>query len=53
MNKAVLWLSISDRYIDFSKGIIDITSIVFLISFALVFIFLTVRVLEHKRWSQG
>jgi ABC-2 type transport system permease protein len=53
MNKAFLWLSISDRYGDFNKGIIDLTSILFMISYAAVFIFLTVRVIEHKRWSQG
>lgn len=53
MNKAFMWLSISDRYGDFNKGIIDLTSILFMISYAAVFIFLTVRVIEHKRWSQG
>ncbi|MCX7773080.1 MAG: ABC transporter permease [Clostridia bacterium] len=53
LNKALLWLSISERYDDFGKGIIDLTSVVFMLSFTAVFIFLTVRVLEHKRWSQG
>lgn len=53
MNKAILSLSISDRYEDFIRGIIDITSIVFMICYAAVFIFLTIRVIEHKRWSQG
>lgn len=53
LNKAFLWLSISNRYVDFNKGIIDLTSIVFMISYAAVFILLTVRIIEHKRWSQG
>lgn len=53
VNKAILWLSITDRYGDFSKGIIDLTSIVFMICYAAVFLILTVRVIEHKRWSQG
>jgi len=47
------WLSINDRYTDFMNGIIDITSIVFMISLAAIFIYLTVRVIERKRWSQG
>lgn len=47
------WLSVMERYYDFTNGIIDLTSIVFMLSFAIVFIFLTVRVIERKRWSQG
>lgn len=53
ISKVLSWLSINTRYNDFSVGIIDLTSIVFMISFTAVFIFLTVRVIEHKRWSQG
>ena len=53
LSKAFLWISILDRYLDFNKGIIDLTSIVFMISYAAVFVFLTVRVIERKRWSQG
>jgi len=49
----VTWISVMMRYYDFTNGIIDLTSIVFMISFAFVFIFLTVRVIERKRWSQG
>jgi len=47
------WLSLNARYNDFMTGIIDLTSIVFMLSFVAVFIFLTVRVTERKRWSQG
>ena len=53
MNKDLTWLAITARYDDFGKGIIDITSVVFMLSFAAVFIFLTIRVVERKRWSQG
>lgn len=53
VNKAFLWLSINERYQDFGAGIIDLTSVVFMLSFTAVFIFLTVRIIEHKRWSQG
>lgn len=51
--KTLQWLSINSRFIDFGTGIIDLTSIVLMISFAAVFIFLTIRVVERKRWSQG
>jgi ABC-2 type transport system permease protein len=53
MNKVFLWFSINHRFNDFTMGIIDLTSIVFMLSFASVFIFLTIRVVERKRWSQG
>lgn len=49
----LIWISFMDRYYEFSSGIIDITSIIFLLSYAVVFIFLTIRVLERKRWGQG
>jgi ABC-2 type transport system permease protein len=51
--KALTWLSLAAKYEDFGNGIIDLTNIIFMISFAAVFIFLTIRVIEHKRWSQG
>jgi len=53
LNKAFLWLSVMDRYQDFSKGIIDLTSVIFMICYTAVFLILTFRVIEHKRWSQG
>lgn len=53
LNKAFLWLSVKDRYEDFSIGIIDLTSIIFMICYAAVFLILTVRIIERKRWSQG
>ncbi len=53
IGKILNWLSVMDRYYDFSTGIIDLTSLIFMISIAGVFLFLTMRVLERKRWSQG
>jgi len=53
VGKVLDWLSFMGKYYEFSAGIIDITSIVFMLSFAVVFVFLTIRVLERKRWSQG
>ncbi|WMJ22133.1 ABC transporter permease subunit [Paludicola sp. MB14-C6] len=44
-------LSMNARYTDFVNGILNVSHIIFFISFIVVFNFLTVRVLEKKRWS--
>ncbi len=44
-------VSFVGRYKPFTKGILDISSIVFFVSISAAFIFLTVRVLEKRRWS--
>jgi len=53
---AAFWRTIADqtvyrRYTDFSKGVIDIGNLVFFISSTAVFLFLTVKVLESRRWK--
>lgn len=40
-----------NRYTEFTQGILNVTSIVFFVSAIFVFNFLTVRVLEKRRWS--
>lgn len=44
-------LSFYTKYADFTSGIINYANILFFLSFAAIFIFLTLRVLEKKRWS--
>jgi ABC-2 type transport system permease protein len=44
-------LSVLERYDRFTIGIFEISNILFFISFTVVFLFLTVRVLEKRRWS--
>lgn len=44
-------ISFVGRYKPFTNGILDVSSIVFFVSIAAAFIFLTVRVLEKRRWS--
>ena len=44
-------VSFVGRYKPFTSGILDVSSIVFFVSIAASFIFLTVRVLEKRRWS--
>ena len=44
-------ISLHTRYTDFTSGLFDIGNILFYISFTAVFLFLTVRVMERRRWS--
>ncbi len=50
--KTVLyWLSIFRRYNTFFLGVFSVADFFYYISISAVFVFLTVRVLEKKRWS--
>jgi ABC-2 type transport system permease protein len=51
ITKLIGWISFNTRYQPFTKGIFDISSIVFFLSVIAVFIFLTARKLESRRWS--
>ena len=53
---AGFWRNVADqtvfrRYTDFSKGVIDVGNLVFFIASTAVFLFLTVKVLESRRWK--
>ncbi len=43
-------MSMTERIADFSRGVIDTSSVVYFLSLAAVFIFLTIRSLETRRW---
>ena len=50
------WRSVADqtvfrRYTDFSKGVIDIGNFTFFVASTAVFLFLTTKVLESRRWK--
>ncbi len=45
--------SLLSRYEDLNSGILDISSIIYYLSFIAVFLFLTTRVIDRRRWSQG
>ncbi|MBZ4647373.1 MAG: type transporter, partial [Clostridia bacterium] len=49
--KMLEWFSILKRFQDFTIGILSLSPIVYYISFSAAFIFLTIRVLEKRRWS--
>ena len=44
------WFSLLKRYNDFSMGVLGLTPIVYYVSFSGAFVFLTVRMIERRRW---
>ena len=51
LSSAMSKLSFMTRYNDFSSGILNFSHMLFYISVVVVFNFLTMRILEKKRWS--
>lgn len=51
LKTAVSSISFFDRYTSFGAGMLNISDALFFISVSVVFNFLTVRILEKKRWS--
>ncbi len=47
----VSWLSVFSRYSGFTYGLFDLSDIVYYISVAAVFIYLTIRMLDKKRYA--
>ncbi len=48
---AVSWISFAERYDPFTIGVLDFTSLIYFLSVFGLFIFLTIRVIERRRWS--
>lgn len=51
--KVLSWFSLLSRFDEFSKGILNLSPIVYYLSFTAVFLFLTIRIIDRRRWSQG
>ena len=51
VNKALSAVSFMSHYQNFTVGLLSLSDIVFFLSIIALFIFLTVRVVEKKRWS--
>ncbi len=47
----ISWISIYNRFGNFGYGILDFSSILYYFSICFVFMFLTVRIYEKRRWS--
>lgn len=52
VGNAIIWLNPLDKTQDFRYGIFSVFPLIFCLSFALVFIYLTFRKLDKKRWAQ-
>lgn len=51
IHDAMIQLSVFDRFYTFVDGVFDLTAVVYYISFTTVFLFMTVQVMEKRRWS--
>lgn len=51
LKKAVLSLAFYSKYIEFTQGIFNLSSVVYFLSVAFLFNFFTVRVLDKRRWG--
>jgi len=45
------WVSVFDRFYVFTYGYFDVVALLYYVSIAVVFLFLTVRVFEKRRWG--
>lgn len=52
INTVLGWFSVFDRFTKFSQGLLNLPAIVYYISFAAVFLFMTTRTIERRRWSE-
>ena len=50
VSQIVAGMSMNSHIVDFTRGVIDLSSVVYFVSLAAVFIFLTIRTLETRRW---
>jgi len=48
--KVMAWFSLLKRYEDFNLGILGLSPVVYYLSFCAAFVFLTVRMIDRKRW---
>ena len=44
-------VSVFDRYYEFTTGIFSLGNVIFFVSVIVIFMFLTVRILEKRRWA--
>ena len=51
IGKFLGWFSLNKRYEDFSRGILKMDALAYYLSFSGLFLFLTVRLIEKRRWN--
>ncbi len=50
MYRVLNWFSLMDRFQNFDKGILNLADITYYITFSSAFIYLTINVIEKRRW---
>ncbi len=53
LNAVFSWFSLYRRYYQFTAGILSIANVVYYVSFCGIILFLAVRVIDKRRWSEG
>ena len=53
VNTMISWFSLYTRYDDFATGILSAANVIYYLSFCGIMLFLTVRVIDKRRWSEG
>ncbi|MGI6173584.1 MAG: ABC transporter permease [Christensenellales bacterium] len=53
LTTAISWLSLYKRYNSFMAGYISVAGILYYMSFCGIMLFLTIRVIDKRRWSEG
>lgn len=51
LSKIVGVVSVTSRYEEFNQGLFNVSTIIYFLSLAVIFIFLTIRVIDKRRWS--
>ena len=51
VQKIINWISFNARYYTFTQGVFDIPGVVYFVSLCGVFVFLTARKIESRRWN--
>lgn len=51
--KILNWFSLFSRTEDFYAGILSLAPVVYYLSFSAIFVFITIRIIEKRRWSKG
>ncbi len=53
INTVISWFSLYTRYNEFAAGVLSFANILYYVSFCGVILFLAVRVIDKRRWSEG
>ncbi|MFA5341296.1 MAG: ABC transporter permease [Clostridia bacterium] len=53
MGSIMEWMSVLTRYGVFTQGLLSLENIIFFLSFTALMLYMTIRVIERRRWVQG